>query len=109
MLLEAAFGGTFGVSQMILQSHPESTAPNAKPVIHLLPALPSAWPHGEIRRWRARGGYTVDMSWKEGKLAEAIIRSTIAAPVTIRCGTKTVDLDAQADREYRLDDSLRPY
>jgi len=106
MQLEANFGGAFGVSQMILQSRPESPAPGARPVIHLLPALPDAWPHGEIHGWRAPGGFSVDVSWRDGELTEAILRSKLPGPVRIRHGEKTIDLAAEANREYRLDASL---
>lgn len=107
MQLEANFGGAYGVTQMILQSHPESTDPNACPAIHLLPALPDAWPDGEIHGWRARGGWKIDMTWKDGKLEKAVLRSTLAGPVKIRYGTKTINLDAEADRDYRIDNTLR--
>ncbi|MHC4398956.1 MAG: glycoside hydrolase family 95 protein [Planctomycetota bacterium] len=107
MQLDGTFGGAFAVSQMILQSHPESAAPKATPVVHLLPALPDAWPRGEIHGWRARGGWTVDVRWRDGELAEAVLRSKLGGPVTIRYGAKTIDLDGGADREYRLDASLR--
>ncbi|MHC4178037.1 MAG: glycoside hydrolase family 43 protein [Planctomycetota bacterium] len=106
MQLEANFGGTFGVSQMILQSHPESPAADATPVIHLLPALPDAWPHGEIRGWRAQGGWIVDISWQDGVIDKATLRATRGGPVTVRYGQKTVNLDAVANQEYRCDGSL---
>ena len=82
-------------------------AADAKPVIHLLPALPDAWPHGEIRGWRARGGWSVDMNWRDGELVEAVLHSRLARPVKVCYGAKTVDLKGTEDREYRLDASLR--
>ena len=50
---------------MLIQSHAGS--------VELLPALPKAWPSGKVSGLRARGGLTVSMSWKDGKVIEATI------------------------------------
>lgn len=65
--IDGNLGGAAAVLEMLLQSYHAE--------IHLLPALPPCWPEGKVAGLRARGGFTISMSWNDGRLQEASITS----------------------------------
>lgn len=77
-------GGTGAIAEMLLQSDGSE--------IELLPALPSVWLNGSVRGLRARGGFTIDITWQDGHLHEARIHSTTAATTRLRYRETTIDL-----------------
>src|ERR1700733_9204264 len=56
--------------------------------IQLLPALPKAWPDGHVKGLRARGGFEVEMTWKNGSLTEGRTESKIGGALRIRTAGK---------------------
>ena len=88
--IDGNFGGCAAVAEMLLQS--QETAADGQPVLELLPALPKAWHSGEVRGLRARGGFTVDIQWKAGKITSYHVASDEPREVKVRVNgeTKTV-------------------
>ena len=85
--IDGNFGGTAGILEMLLQNH--------RGELHLLPALPPAWPEGRVVGLRARGGVTVDLEWRAGKLVAATLTAD-------RDGTQQVRLSPTEVREVAL-------
>jgi alpha-L-fucosidase 2 len=87
--IDGNFGATAGIAEMLLQSHTGE--------IHLLPALPSAWPSGRVRGLRARGGVEVDIDWSGGALTEARLTARQAKTVRVRIGSKVTEHRLRAE------------
>ena len=98
--IDGNFGATAGIAEMLLQSHEQANT--GTPVVALLPALPTAWPSGSVTGLVARGGFELDITWDEGALVSATLRSKRGNPCSIRYGEKTVPLKTVAGQSYDL-------
>ena len=80
---------------MLLQSHNDQ--------IRLLPALPGEWPTGSITGLRARGGFEVDVHWKDAGLVSATIRSDLGRNCRLR---SKIPLDVTSSNGTRIETNL---
>jgi alpha-L-fucosidase 2 len=92
--IDGNFGGAAGILEMILQSWGGE--------IHLLPALPAAWPKGRVRGLRTRGGVVADVSWDQGRLVSANFTGPKASRVRVRYGDEVHELELGEEGAVRL-------
>jgi alpha-L-fucosidase 2 len=87
--IDAPCGYAAGVCEALLQSHVPLDDKDSQFEVHLLPALPPAWQAGRVKGLRARGGLTVDIEWKDGKVTDFTIRSPEPRQVRVRLNGET--------------------
>ncbi len=97
--IDGNFGAAAGIAEMLVQSH--------NGAIRLLPALPEAWREGSVTGLRARGGFEVDVAWKNSKLTSATVRSLLGEAITIRYGQQELKLKMRKGQRYRLNAELK--
>jgi alpha-L-fucosidase 2 len=76
--IDGNFGGASAIAEMLIQCDEDE--------IRLLPALPSAWPSGHVTGLRARGGFEIDLSWKDGAVERVTVRSLRGGALRLRRG-----------------------
>jgi alpha-L-fucosidase 2 len=86
--------GAAGIAEMLLQSQAG--------YIELLPALPHAWATGSVRGLCARGGFVVDMAWRDGKLLSATIRSKHGGSTPVRYADSLTTIHLSAGQSLHL-------
>jgi alpha-L-fucosidase 2 len=89
--IDGNFGGCAAVAEMLIQSHAGEIA--------LLPALPKAWSSGKVTGLRARGGFTVDVAWKDGKVTNYRIAAKDGQSVKVRVNGEVKTVNAQLLKE----------
>ncbi|WP_022822740.1 glycoside hydrolase family 95 protein [Hymenobacter norwichensis] len=97
--IDGNFGGAAGMGEMLLQSHAG--------YLDLLPALPTAWPTGEVRGLRARGGFVVSLKWQQGKLQQVEIQSEAGQECVVKYGGKELRFTTKKGKVYKLTGDLK--
>jgi alpha-L-fucosidase 2 len=102
--IDGNFGGAAGIAEMLLQSHSRAgDRSDLKFEIELLPALPKAWPAGNVKGLRARGGFEVDIAWKDGKLVNTSVRSVGGTAARLRYGHATREVSLARGAKLKWD------
>jgi alpha-L-fucosidase 2 len=96
--IDANLGATAGIAEMLLQSHADE--------LWILPALPSAWPDGYVKGLVARGGFVVDIGWKDGELSSVVVHSTTGGECAIRYGDQGANIRTVPGTSYAFDGTL---
>jgi alpha-L-fucosidase 2 len=94
--IDANFGFTAGIAEMLIQSHQEN-------LIALLPALPKDWDTGEVKGLKARGNIAVDMKWENNRLTEATLVAANDCTVQVKYNDKTRKISLKKGKVFKLD------
>jgi alpha-L-fucosidase 2 len=84
--IDGNFGATSGIAEMLMQSHTDEVV--------LLPALPRDWPTGKVTGLRARGGFEVDLEWKDRKVTSYRVTSDAPRPVKLRVNGEAKEIQS---------------
>ncbi|HWV66557.1 glycosyl hydrolase family 95 catalytic domain-containing protein [Chitinophaga sp.] len=92
--IDGNFGGASGMAEMLVQSH--------MGYIDLLPALPDAWPSGQVNGICARGGFVLDIRWLQGRLEQLTVTATSDGSCELRYKEQTVKFAAKKGKSYQV-------
>ncbi len=93
--IDGNLGATAGIAEMLLQSHED--------VIRLLPAIPSTWHTGSFSGLRARGGFSFDVTWENGRVCSCRVTSLCGNPLTVSGNGQVRHLETEAGKQYLLE------
>ncbi|WP_326982289.1 glycoside hydrolase family 95 protein [Chryseobacterium sp. MYb264] len=104
--IDGNFGCTSGIAEMLLQSYDGD--------LYILPALPDALPNGSVKGLKARGGFEIDIDWKDSKLKKLTIKSTLGGNARIRVAkdlqfrSKLAEASGENSNEYYQVNAINP-
>lgn len=90
--IDGNFGGTAGITEMLLQSH--------MGFIQLLPALPAVWHEGSFTGVRARGNFSIDMKWKDNNLTQAVVHSGSGGVCHLHYKREKLSFNTESGKSY---------
>jgi alpha-L-fucosidase 2 len=97
--IDGNFGSAAGIGEMLLQSHTK--------YVDILPALPSALPEGDVRGICARGGFVLDIKWRDGRLQDLTVRSKAGRDLLLRYNNNIIGIHTAKNGIYHFDGSLK--
>ena len=96
--IDGNFGAVSGIMEMLLQSHLRDE--DGDFYQDILPALPSDLPNGTITGIRGRGGFELDISWKDGELTEVKVQSILGNNLNLRYNGEAISQGTDAGQTY---------
>ncbi len=95
--IDGNFGGVRGIAEMLVQSRGDT--------IRLLPALPSAWPDGEVRGLRLRGDASIDIQWSAGRLKQVRVSSPLGGDRVLLLGERRLAAKLKPGQAFAIIES----
>lgn len=93
--IDGNFGYSAGIAEMLLQSHDG--------FIHILPALPEAWKKGSVKGLKARGNYTLDISWDNGELRSLSLFAPVGGKTKLKYQGNIIEVELGKGERFEMD------